>query len=108
MLSNYFKRRSTLSTFYGRPGGNYLDEFSDWLSKHGYQQETVRRRIDGAAQFVQWTQTIQIDLDSLTPSTMISYYRYLKKRGQLCYPSGNVGIASNWGYSKSVAVDGAL
>lgn len=89
MLSNFFKRQSTLSVFYGGPAGVYLDEFSDWLLAHGFQQQTVRRRIRGAVQFVHWTQAINIELGSLTPSTMISYCRYLKKRGQLFYPSGD-------------------
>ena len=88
MLSNYFKRQTTLSVFYDGPAGIYLDEFSGWLSKNGFQQETVRRRIHGAVQFVQWTRAINIELGSLTPSTMISYRRYLKKRDQLFYPSG--------------------
>ena len=89
MLNNYFKRKTTLSVFYGGPAGIYLDEFSGWLSKSGFQQETVRRRIHGAVQFVQWTRTKNIELGSLTPSTMISYRRYLKKRDQLFYPSGD-------------------
>jgi hypothetical protein len=52
MLSNYFKRQSTLSVFYDSPAGFYLDEFSDWLLATGFQQQTVRRRIHGAVQFV--------------------------------------------------------
>ncbi len=56
MLSSYFKRNTTLATFCNGPAGPYLDEFTDWLSKRGFQQETIRRRILGAVQFVDWTQ----------------------------------------------------
>ena len=89
MLSDYFKRRTTLSSLYAGPAGNYLDEFSDRLAERGFHQKTVRHRIHGAVQFVHWARAINIELGSLTPSTMISYCRYLKKRGQLHYPSGN-------------------
>ncbi|MEA3484158.1 MAG: site-specific integrase [Pseudomonadota bacterium] len=89
MLSTYFERKTTLSAFYHGPAGFYLDELTDWLSKHGFQQETIRRRIQGVVQFVDWIQVINLKLDNLTPATMIDYRQYLKRRGQLIYPSGN-------------------
>ncbi len=86
MLSSYFKRNTTLATFCNGPAGPYLDEFTDWLSKRGFQQETIRRRILGAVQFVDWTQATSVKWEDFTPVVMINYRQYLKERGQFSMP----------------------
>lgn len=88
MLSTYFKRQTTLTAFYSGSAGPYLDEFTDWLSNQGFQEETIRRRIHGVIQLVDWTQTINFKLENLTLTAMHNYREYLNKRGQLNYPSG--------------------
>lgn len=70
MLSAYFKSKTTLSTFYDGPAGPYLDEYTDWMSKQGFQQETIRRRIQGVVQLVDWIQTINIKMENLNPAVM--------------------------------------
>lgn len=50
MLTTYFKRQTTQATYYTEPAGPYLDDFTDWLTQRGYQHETIRRRLQGAAQ----------------------------------------------------------
>ena len=57
MLTTYLKRQTTRATYYSGPAGSDLDEFTYWLKQRGYLHETIRRRLQGAAQFVTWVHT---------------------------------------------------
>ncbi len=41
MLTTYFKRQTTLATYYAGPAGSYLDGFTDWLAQRGYRLENM-------------------------------------------------------------------
>ena len=57
MLKSYFKSEHKCEYYYRGTAGPYLDDFVEWLTKRGYQHQTVRRRICGAARFAQWGQS---------------------------------------------------
>ncbi len=69
MLTTYFKRQTTQATYYSGPAGPYLDAFTSWLEQRGYLHESIRRRLQGAAQLVTWTQTTGCNLRSLSPTS---------------------------------------
>jgi len=83
MLTTYFKRQTTRAAYYSGPAGPYLDEFASWLEHRGYLHESIRRRLQGAAQFVTWAQTTGCQLRSLSPTTLDHFRRHLIKEGQL-------------------------
>ncbi len=88
MLTTYFKRQTTRATYYSGPAGPYLDEFTDWLVRCGYQQDSIRRRLQGAVQLATWAKAASWDLPSLERGVLADFRRYLSKRGQLLYSSG--------------------
>jgi hypothetical protein len=71
MLTTYFKRQTTLATYYAGPAGPYLDDFTDWLAQRGYQLENIRRRVQGAAQLGIWAQTIGCSLQAFSLARMV-------------------------------------
>ena len=71
MLTTYFKRQTTLAMYYASPTGPQLDDFTDWLAQRGYQLESIRRRILGAAQLGIWAQTTGCSLLALSLATPI-------------------------------------
>jgi integrase/recombinase XerD len=92
MLTTYFERQTTRETYYSGPAGPYLDEFTHWLEKRGYRHEPIRRRLQGAAQFVTWAQTIGCNLQSLSPHTLENFRHHLSKHGQLVHSGGQYGV----------------
>jgi len=76
MLTSYFKRQTTQATYYAGPAGPYLDAFTSWLEQRGYLHESIRRRLQGAAQFVTWAQTTGYNLRSLSPDTLENFRRH--------------------------------
>jgi hypothetical protein len=40
MLTTYFFRQTTRTTYYGGPAGPYLDLFTHWLAQRGYRHES--------------------------------------------------------------------
>lgn len=92
MLTTYFKRQTTLATYYAGPAGPYLDDFTDWLAQRGYQLENMRRRVQGAAQLGIWAQTIGCSLQAFSLATLSDFRDYLSSRGQLFYSGGQHSI----------------
>lgn len=92
MLATYFKRRTTQATYYSGPAGPYLDAFTNWLEQRGYQHETIRDRLQGAAQFVAWVQTTGCHLPSLSPAILDRFRCHLSNQHQLRYTSGPFSV----------------
>ena len=70
MLTTYFTRQTTRATYYASPAGPYLDAFTHWLAQRGYRHETIRRRLQGATQFVTWAQTTEGGLQACSSTTL--------------------------------------
>jgi integrase/recombinase XerD len=92
MLTTYFKRQTTQATYYSGPAGPYLDGFTHWLEQRGYLHETIRHRLQGAAQFVIWAQTTGCDLPSLSPATLENFRCHLSKHSQLVLSRGQHSV----------------
>ncbi len=92
MLTSYFKRQTTQATYYAGPAGPYLDAFTSWLEQRGYLHESIRRRLQGAAQFVTWAQTTGYNLRSLSPDALENFRRHLSKHGQLFRAQGQHSV----------------
>ncbi|MDH3602063.1 MAG: tyrosine-type recombinase/integrase [Candidatus Tectomicrobia bacterium] len=92
MLTTYFKRQTTQATYYSGPAGPYLDEFTHWLEQRGYLHETIRRRLQGAAQFIIWAQVTGCNPPSLSPATLDHFRDHLSKHNQLSRPGGQLSV----------------
>jgi site-specific recombinase XerD len=92
MLTSYFKRQTTQVAYYSGPAGPYLDAFTSWLEQRGYLHESIRRRLQGAAEFVTWAQTTGCPLRSLSPNTLEHFRRHLIQRGQLFRSPGQHSV----------------
>jgi site-specific recombinase XerD len=92
MLTTYFKRQTTQATYYSGPAGPYLDEFTNWLEQRGYRHETIRYRLQGAAQFVAWAQTTGCYLPSLSSDILDRFRYHLSKHHQLRHTSGQFSV----------------
>ena len=71
MLENYFNREHTRVTYGEGPAGPYLDAFTHWLEKQGYRHDTIRHRLQGAAQFACWAKSAGLDVQALTSPTLM-------------------------------------
>ena len=83
MLKTYFKSERTCEHYYRGTAGPYLDDFVDWLTKQGYQHQTVRRRICGAARFAQWGQSKGSTIAELDSAALSAFGRSLARQGRL-------------------------
>jgi site-specific recombinase XerD len=92
MLTTYFTRQTTQATYYAGSAGPYLDAFTHWLAQRGYRHETIRRRLQGAAQFVTWAHTTACPLTSLSPTTLERFRHHLAQQGQLRTPGGQHAV----------------
>ena len=92
MLTTYLKRQTTRATYYAGPAGPYLDEFTHWLEQRGYLHETIRRRLQGAAQCVTWAQTAGCHLRSLSPTALENFRHHLAAHGQLFRSRGQHAV----------------
>ncbi|MGI9305648.1 MAG: tyrosine-type recombinase/integrase [Gammaproteobacteria bacterium] len=92
MLTTYFKRQTTLASYYAGPAGPYLDDFTDWLAQRGYQHECIRGRVRGAVQLGVWAQTTGCSLQPLSLATLNDFRGYLSSRGRLLYSGGQHSI----------------
>jgi hypothetical protein len=88
MLTTYFTRQTTQTTYYAGPAGPYLDAFTHGLAQRGYRHETIRRRLQGAAHFVTWAHTTGCPLASLSPTTLEHFRHHLAQQGQLFASGG--------------------
>ena len=83
MLTTYFSRQTTQTTYYEGPAGPYLDLFTHWLAQRGYRHESIRRRLAGAAQFVTWAQRTGCPLQAISPTTLGRFRSHLAQQNQL-------------------------
>ncbi len=92
MLTTYFTRQTTQALYYASPAGPYLDAFTEWLAQCGYRQESIRRCVQGAAQFVTWLQTTEGSLAAASPATLALFRHHLSQCQQLCRPIGQYSV----------------
>ena len=92
MLTTYFKRYTTQATYYSGPAGPYLDAFTHWLEQRGYRHETIRDRLQGAAQFVAWAHTTGCTLPSLSPNILDRFRCHLSQHRQLRHTGGQCSV----------------
>lgn len=83
MLKTYFKSERTCEYYYRGTAGPYLDDFVEWLTKRGYQHQTVRRRICGASRFAQWGQSKGSTIAELDTAALNAFARSLARQGRL-------------------------
>ncbi|MGE3537301.1 MAG: tyrosine-type recombinase/integrase [Candidatus Tectimicrobiota bacterium] len=69
-----------------------MHAFTQWLAQRGYLPESIRRRLQGAAQFVTWVQTTGGHLQSLSPDTLEHFRHHLCQQGQLCRAHGQHSV----------------
>ncbi|MDD5580997.1 MAG: hypothetical protein PHY16_17205 [Methylobacter sp.] len=92
MLTTYFKRKTTLTSYYASPAGSYLDEFTDWLTWCGFHEEVICQYLPGIVQFGIWGKKTYGNLTSL-PVDALSHFRdSLAKNGRLYYSKGQHSI----------------
>jgi len=89
MLTTYFTRERTCTTYYAGPAGPYLDDFSHWLEARGFTTRTVRRCLFGATQFAAWAEAAGITAQRLDATILEEFRCDLAKHGQLRSASGN-------------------
>ena len=89
MLTTYFTRNRTRTMYQAEPAGPYLDDFTHWLEQQGYRQDTIRRRLRGAAQFVAWAHAAGWHVHDLNRTLLAEFHRHLARCGQRVYPSGH-------------------
>ncbi len=83
MLKTYFKSERTCEYNYRGTAGPYLDDFVEWLTERGFQHQTVRRRICGAARFAQWGQSKGSTIAELDTAALSTFARSLARQGRL-------------------------
>jgi len=84
MLATYFKSTSTIARYRSGGVGPYLDPFTDWLSKRGYDDDAVRYLTHGAAGFGNWVQAMDgRNLASLPEGSWSAFCDHLAERGRL-------------------------
>ena len=88
MLTTYFKRETTCINYYAGPAGSYLDEFTDWLARCGFQQEVICQYLPGTIWFAAWGEKTYGHLTSL-PADVLPHFRvHLAQAGRLFYSRG--------------------
>lgn len=92
MLTTYFKRQITCTTYYDSPAGLYLDEFTDWLAKRGYEHACIKQWLPGVIQFAIWVEETNRDLSSLPADAINHFHDDLAKRGRLFYAKGQHSV----------------
>ncbi len=89
MLETYFKCERTRTQYYAGAAGPYLDGLAQWFEENGYQGQTVRRRIVGAAQFATWAEASGWTVPELDAAILDAFGHHLAQQDQLRGPSGD-------------------
>jgi len=93
MLTTYFTRPATHTTYYSGLAGPYLDSFADWLAKRGYDKNnSIRQLLRGTAEFGNWVQASYGSLTSLRDGAWVSYCEHLASQGRLRSAKGQHSI----------------
>lgn len=92
MLTTYFKRKTTLTSYYASPAGTYLDEFTDWLMRCGFHEEVICQYLPGIVQFGIWGEKTYGNLTSLPADALNPFRDYLVKLGRLYYSKGQHSV----------------
>lgn len=85
MLTTYFTRKSTLTTYYSGPAGPYLDDFTNWLDQRGYKPQCICIRVRGAAELGSWAMSAGHIIERLTATELDQFRQYLMDRDRLFY-----------------------
>ncbi len=89
MLKNYLKSKRTCEHYYRGTSGPYLDDFVEWMSKQGYQYQTIRRRVRGAVRFSQWNQSKGSTIPEMNVEALSVFEKFLARQGKLRNTSGD-------------------
>ncbi len=89
MLKNYVLNSRTCERYYRSKAGPHLDPFVEWLSVLGYQHQTVRRRVRGAVEFAQWSESSGLKVEEIGIDTLSDFGQFLADQGQLRSASGD-------------------
>jgi integrase/recombinase XerD len=92
MLKTYFACERTRSRYYTGAAGPYLDAFIQWFEEDGYQGQTIRRRIRGAAEFAAWAEAAGWAIPELDTTALSDFSLYLARRGQLRNSCGDYQV----------------
>ncbi len=88
MLTTYFRRLATCSTYYAGPAGPYLDEFTNWLAKQGFDSDAIRHFVLGATKFANWIHINGGCLTSLPTDVWSMFCAHLNEQGWLYREKG--------------------
>lgn len=83
MLTTYFKSIPTIARYRSGSAGPYLDPFTDWLAKRGYDHDAVRYLLLGADAFGNWVQANDLSLMSLPKGTWNTFCDHLAEQVRL-------------------------
>ncbi|MDK2126237.1 tyrosine-type recombinase/integrase [Parachitinimonas caeni] len=83
MLTTYFKSMPAIARYRSGLAGPYLDSFTDWLAKRGYDNDAVRHLLPGAAAFGNWVQASGTSFSSLSCDVWNVFCDHLAKQGRL-------------------------
>lgn len=89
MLQNYLLNSRTCERYYQSTAGPHLDDFVEWLLAQGYRHQTVRRRIRGAVNFTQSSESSGFTLEEMGSVALADFEKHLADQGQLRSPSGS-------------------
>lgn len=92
MLKTYFKCERTREYYSAGTAGRYLDAFAQWFEENGYQRQTIRRRIVGAAQFAGWVEASGWTVPELDSTILDAFGRHLAGEDRLRCSSGDFTV----------------
>lgn len=88
MLTNYFTRSATHSTYYAGLAGPYLDDFTGWLAQRGFGSDAIRHLLVGASGFANWIQVTGNRLTLLPVGVWDTFCKHLSRQGRLHRTNG--------------------
>jgi site-specific recombinase XerD len=86
MLTHYLKRPETQRQYRSGIAGPYLDEFSTWLERRGYQRCCIRRQLRGAHRLSMWAEKTQVRLAELDEQALEAFQAHLETHDGLQSP----------------------
>src|ERR1039457_5570393 len=92
MLTMFFKRQTTCTTYYNSSAGPYLEEFTDWLVLCGFQNEVICQYLPGVRELATWVDATYGNLTSMPAQALNHFSDYLAKYGRLRYSKGQYSV----------------
>lgn len=82
------KSSRTIEKYQSQIASPYLEDFVSWLESQGYARMCIKRKIEGAVNFVSWAKRKKLAINRLDQLTLAKFRRHLVRRKSLRYPSG--------------------